>query len=558
MKSKKIVAGVVASFMAVSLLSGCTGGGDKNNDTAKTQTAGAKPNEIKTYTMYVGDTNYPPTDFSETPIGKKVTELTGVKLKIEYITGNEQSTKAGVMIASGDYPDLIHPHNQTAKFLEAGAFVPIEGYIEKLGENTKKWYKGQLNKLKQTDGHTYYLSDSRETPEVLYPNAGFWLPIAVLKDAGYPKVTTFEKYVEIIRNYVKKNPEYNGKPTIGFTAITDGWRFFTLRNAPGMLMGNPNDGDFAYVDRTDYTSKTFANNEFAKKYYKTLNELWHEGLVDKEMFTQNYDQYVAKISQGRVIGFYDQRWQFLQGIQALEKQNQTDRVHIGMPVVFDGVKTEAYMEPIAMDQTKGIAISKNCKDPEGAFKFLDSLLREDALKLMKWGIEGVDYTMKDGKMTKSLEQFKQMEEREYQVKQGISVNYFPRPARGADVKFSDGTPIDPRDTKEYLETKYKDYEKEILKAYKINSFVDLFNAPIKSPIGKAYSVTIPSGSPAAVAKTKIDDEHKRLLPKMITGPKDQFEANWKEFVSAIEKIDMAAYNKARTDAYQQRLKDWKE
>ena len=39
--------------------------------------------------------------------------------------------------------------------------------------------------------------------------------------------------------------------------------------------------------------------------------------MDKEAFAQNYDQYLAKIASGRVLGMFDQRWNFRQGEDSL-------------------------------------------------------------------------------------------------------------------------------------------------------------------------------------------------------------------------------------------------
>lgn len=60
--------------------------------------------------------------------------------------------------------------------------------------------------------------------------------------------------------------------------------------------------------------------EGSKRYYKDLNKLWKEGLIDKEVFVQNYDTYLSKIAQGRVVGFYDQWWQFGYDAEAITQK----------------------------------------------------------------------------------------------------------------------------------------------------------------------------------------------------------------------------------------------
>jgi len=97
-----------------------------------------KPTEVKTYTAFFNTSLTAMVDPWDTPVGKKITELTGVKLKTEYLVGADARQKAGVMIASGDYPDIILPGEATGDFVAAGALIPLDDYIEKYGENIKK------------------------------------------------------------------------------------------------------------------------------------------------------------------------------------------------------------------------------------------------------------------------------------------------------------------------------------------------------------------------------------------------------------------------------------
>ena len=170
-----------AVFIAVSLLacfclvlSSCTKNKTEENaptDTAvKTEDADnteetkkEEVKEIKKFTMYLGDlTSNPVDDLFSTPVGQMVKELIGAELEIEYIVGSEEKTKAGIMIASEDYPDFIVGHNEHKTFIEAGAFIPIEGYIEELGENIKESYGPVMKRLYSEDGHIYHLPPYRK------------------------------------------------------------------------------------------------------------------------------------------------------------------------------------------------------------------------------------------------------------------------------------------------------------------------------------------------------------------------------------------------------------
>ncbi|MEZ0537068.1 ABC transporter substrate-binding protein [Caldicellulosiruptoraceae bacterium PP1] len=510
-----------------------------------------------TFKLFIGDSNAKPIDYWKTPIGKKIEQLTGVKIQVEYIVGSDEETKAGIMLASGDLPDLINAHNVINKYIEAGALVPMDDYINKYGKNIKKWYSPQaLKKLKYPkDGHIYYLTPFREESDPLYSFAGFWLPIATLKENKWPVVRDIDTYFKIVKDYVKKHPTYNGKPTIGFTALTDSWRIYVLMQQPLRLQGYPNDGGWLIDEKTGNIKDSFTMPQ-AKTYYKRLNELWNSGLMDKEMFSQNYDQYLAKISSGRVIGFYDERWQIQQAIDSLEKQKLYDRIPIAMPLLDKGVKRDRY-NVVTMGTGAGISITTKCKDKLAAFKYLDRMAQEDILKLIYWGIQGQDYNVKNGKMYLTDAQIKRRLDASYQEKQGMLGNTwfsFPRPPM--DIQYPDKSGTISWDYSEQaLSVRYKPYEKEVLNAYKIKSFKDLFSPTWNSPYGYGWDVKIPDD--LSVIENKANDLQRRYITKMIMAKNSaEYDKTWNEYVSQIKKLGLEKVIKFRETEIKRRLKEW--
>lgn len=556
MKGKRIVTFfILGLFLITILLSGCKSASKQANAT-KNNAKSESSKEIKTFTLYVGDSNMKPIDLSATPVGQKVTELTGVKLKTSYIVGSDEKTKANLMITGGDLPDLIDPHNEYQTFRDAGVLVPLDDYIQKYGKNIKKWYSPQdLNKMRDPkDGHIYYLTPFRKSTTLLYQNSGFYLPMAVLKEAGWPRKLTLDQYFNIIENYVKKHPTYNGQPTIGFTADTDNWRIYVLINVPSYLAGNPNTGG-VWVD-DNYNAHSFALTQWAHDYFKKLNEEWNKGIVDKQMFTRNYDSYKSLIASGRLIGFYDERWQIQDAINALEQQKMYDRVPFALPVTFPGVTKEAYNGINITGTGAGVCITKSCKDPVAAFKFLDAMASEEVLKLVNWGIEGKDYTVKDGKMYMTPEQLARFKDANYTQKEGIgSFWIFPHPDGGA--KFSDGNYVFPQDTPEYISSAYKPYEKEVLNAYHLKNLADLMAPPLDTPYGYVWDITIPdSEQEIKIAQQKASDLTRKYVAKLIMAKPGEYESIWKEYVAEMKKAKYDIGDAYITQQIKKRVQEW--
>jgi putative aldouronate transport system substrate-binding protein len=272
--------------------------------------------------MFIGDSSTiaPTTD---NKIFKKIKDELGIKFNIEILAGDIKQ-KLGVMIAGNDLPDLV---TYDAKFQEAGQLIPLESKIQKNAPDIYNHFiKGNAwGMIKDSnDGHTYYMPNYgvsyEETTGTYYSGPAFWIQKDVLKENNYPKVTTLDQYFTLIKDYVKKHPTTSdGKPTIGYETLATNGQSFVLENAPAQLSGHPNDG-MVNVDKG--VASLYADKDIAKTYYKKLNDMYNEGIVDREAITQTKDQYLQKIASGRVVGMYDQHWDFGSGENTLIKDKK--------------------------------------------------------------------------------------------------------------------------------------------------------------------------------------------------------------------------------------------
>ncbi len=512
---------------------------------ATTEASSTTPTEAplpKTITMFNGSPLTAPTPAWDTAIGKKIEELTGVKLVVEYLVGQDVMTKSNLMTAAGVYPDLVAAGDNAGIFIGANAFIPLDDLIEAHGTNVKKIYRpNELELSKLQHGKTFILSSNRPSVENLYPAAGYYLNLAVLKDAGYPVVKTIKQYSTLIKDYIKKNPTYDGAPNIGFSLPTEGSRASALQYGGARFLGGyPNDGP-TYVDQNTLVAKLNMRGSFTKDYLYFMHDMWNDGYMDKETFMQKDDQYLAKISSGRLLGFYDQRWAISNALGALENAGIPDRTMIAFPVVLDGIEKEYYRGSYAF-AVQGVSISTSCKDPEGVFRFLDRLCADDVQKLNYWGIEGVDYTIENGKFTRTSEQWNNSFNVEYQQTTGISqFNFLPRREGTSDetyAKFEDGNWVNPAMNQEYNDVRYKAYEKDILKSYNVSTFCDFFAPayPARYEPGWAARQKMPQDSEEFLSVQKCLDIATEYHAKIITAKRADFEKLWTEYQAKLDKV----------------------
>ncbi|WP_027091355.1 ABC transporter substrate-binding protein [Cohnella thermotolerans] len=564
---RSALAGLSAVFAFGLLLAGCSGKGNGEASPSASGTtggsagasasAGASGNaktEPFTISVFYGASGPIPTENNK--IYKKIRDELGVTLKEEYLVGDLEQ-KLGVMIAGGDYPDLI---TASPKLTAAKAVIPLEDLIEQYAPNIKKHYEKVWNMMKDpSDGHIYWLPNygvyQGNYVSTYYSGPAFWIQKGVLKEFGYPKLKTLDDYFNLIEQYKAKHPEIDGQPTIGFTTLAYDWRKFPLLNAPEHLAGYPNDGGVV-VDPKTNTAQIFADKEIAKKYYKKLNEENAKGIIDKEAFAQNYDQYLAKISSGRVLGMFDQHWNFQQGEDSLVTQQKFERTYLGIPLVYDDTIRDYYLDRPALNLQNGFGISVDAKDPVRILKFLDTLLDEKWSKVLNWGIEGEDYLVDDkGKFYRTPEMRNQQEDVTWKQANRASsfLTYVPK----IEGQYSDGNATDAGSQPDEYFATLKDIDKELFSAYGVKLPSDFFSPAPENRISyPAWSIDLIDGSPAKIASTKLEDLGVKYLPKAILSKPEEFDSVWDEYVKQIGKVDVKAYEDRINEQLKYRMDNW--
>ncbi|UJF32487.1 ABC transporter substrate-binding protein [Paenibacillus hexagrammi] len=562
MKNRKqfvVLNSLVLMLAAGSVLAGCSKSpAEPASSAAATQGAAATDaatNKVEPFnvSVYIGDAGFQQ-PAPDNKIYKLMKDKLGVTFQFDFLAG-DSNQKAGVMIAGGDYPDIM---TANTKFTDAGAYIPLEDLIEKNAPNLKKHYEAVWNQMKDPkDGHIYILPNygvyTGELHATYYSGPAFWIQKAVLKEAGYPKIKTLDEYFALIKNYKEKHPEIDGKPTIGFDILNYDWRNWGLLNPPQHLMGHPNDGGVVVENNV---ASIFADKDPAKQYYKKLNEINNQGLLDKESFVQNFDQYMAKISSGSVLGMFDQHWSFQAAEDALTTQDKNDRTYVGLPLMFNASDKDYYRDLPPLNLNNGFGISVNAKDPVRILKMLDALMSEEWQKTLTWGIQGEDYQVNDkGMFSRTEQQRKNATDATWKLSNTAEAFYKFAPKW--EGSFPDGNATAPNDQPDEYYAGQKAIDKELLDAYGYKTYIDFFSKPPANPVYyPAWSITLEDGSPAKIANTKLNELGTKYLPKAILSTPDQFDNVWNEYTGQIKKVDVKAYEDRINEQIQWRIKNW--
>jgi len=556
MKKVKLIALLLVAVMIFGVATACSKTSQDQTDDQPKQTDSSggdvtqpdvpedKPKEPITFTMFQADPGEPPPE--DNKIIKRIREMTGVTVEIEYLVGDMEQ-KVGIMIAGGDYPDLIGPGQARGQFLNAGAFVALDDYLPKY-PNLWKHYEPFIDTLRSVSsdgkiyimdiwGRDYWLNDGEDTQyQVGYNGPAFWTQKDVLAWDNYSNPRQLDAYFDLLLRYYKAHPTIDGQPTLGFEVHSQDWRSFCLKNAPQHLIGGRNEGDVV-VRPDDLTVEIYQNKDYAKTYYKKLNEMFKQGLISPETFSRNYDEYLSVLSTGRVLGMFDQQWNFQQAESVLISEGKYERTYVPIGVSLDGseVPYNRYKSE-GIIGGNGMGISVKCKDVERALEFLDFMLREDIQKLCFWGIEGEDYYVdENGRYRRTEEQRNNFNNPDWvKAHSGINfANLFPK----IEGRYSDGNAANAGIQPEERIEGMSEYDKEFLAKYGFSDRSEFLPLAEYAGYPEVWSIfsTMDEDNPVKEIFNELTDLQNRYLPNVIMA--DDFEAAWAEYAARYENVN---------------------
>ncbi len=496
-------------------------------------------------------------------LSKLLKDKLGVTLKYEIVTPDNADQKIGVMLAGGQYPDLVGTTDLKMRLLEGGALIKLDdmiasGKYPNLKTHVDPYIKKMSYGGNEVDPGLYIIPNyNRFYGEVTggtHWGSAFWIQKAVLADAGYPDLTniTLEQYFKLIEDYMAKYPEINGQKTVGFELLCSTGREWGMTNPPNFLAGNPNNGGVV-VDSNNVAS-IYADKQIAHDFFKILNAEYAKGVVDPTSFTENFDQYTAKIATGVVLGMHDQYWNFQTATQALQGSKMDDRTYVPVMPVYPGAEPYYADRPV-MNTNQGFGVSVSSEQPEAALTFVDLMLSEPWQKVLSWGIEGEDYLVDaEGVFYRDDQQRINSKDLTWRSSNKLTALLDLLPKHNG--QFSDNNAYSPDDQpKEFYET-LSDYDKDFMKAYNKQTWVQFVNSPPDNPVYyPCWNIGL--SDEANEVNQQLNDAAVQYLPKAITGSVDAFEDNWTKYVDTVHKLDVKVYEDAINEGIQQRIKDWK-
>lgn len=538
---RRIACGIMTGSLLMGLY-GCSAAENTVSVDTQQQETTQESLEPVTFTFYSADGLE---DTWTDPVAQMITEKTGVTLKMDY-PADSNDNRIELMVATGEYPDFVFAKGSVSTLIRNDALIDMSDLIDEYGPNIKKLYGDEYENLRYSseDPSIYQLCSDKVQEETLETSGTAQLQWAVLQENQYRVPYTLEEYTQMIRDYMEKYPMINGKPAIGISIVCSDWHWYTmLSNPSGYMNGSADNGQWIVDDeKQEVYYKHAADGQ--KEYYKWLNEMYNEGILDPEFATQTHEDFVLKVAEGRVLGLLDEEWDYTGAEISLRADGQEEHTYAGLPVTIDRSVKCPSLKQQNLAVGWGIGITKSCKDPVRAVRFLDWLCSDEAQILLNWGIEDVDYYYdENGKRCITEEDLEaSRKDTNYSERTGVGFRVYPYPSYGNQSVDSTGNSYS-KSSREMVKEGYDEMEKEALKAWNVDMLTDIF--PQKEEFSKdAYSPLWALTLPDELEKmlVALDNVSWKGLIECVVSPADDFDAKWDELQqnlkdAGLEKAD---------------------
>lgn len=403
------VAVLLALVLVAGMLAGCGNAAATSGAPAPTSSgepaSAAEGGQEEYVIQLLMDANQTLGRSDETPIGQVIKEK--FNIVFEYLPVSADREKQNLMLATGDYPEIIRLEgsDMVKSYQDAGALVCLDDYIEgstyfkdRYAEQIPYW-RASGDDGKIYGWQSYIPNDMSARPEIL--------DIGVRTDAleaqGWPNLLTEDDWFEFLKKALEEAPETNGQKTLGMVVpLAESWgpALLTSMAEKGGETNDQATNDAVLWNQTEqkwvetWTLPAVVDN------YRFFNRLCNAGILDPDCFTDTYDQVQEKLNSGRALSVWYCVW-MATGVNAtLASAGMEDMQYIMQPIRSNAQAEAGLKRQIRVETTRpfdSMCITVNAKDPDRIFEMVDWLLSDEGQLLLQAGIEGTHYEIVDGK-----------------------------------------------------------------------------------------------------------------------------------------------------------------
>ena len=528
-------------LMLSALVMGVTfAGGDKEKKTGKDEV----------YTLKVFSDTQEITNSSQTTIGKIIKEKFNVEL--EYIPySGDYREMTSLMLASGDYPELlwIQRSDILKQYIDAGVAQPLDQYLDDM-PNFRERFKVQIPywRLASSDGKLYNWDhgvpqDSRMRVDVL----DIAIRSDVLKEAGYPSLLSSDDYIDFLEEAMKKNPTTNGRKTFGLVFPgAEPWGLQGL--VPIMYEKGEYNPPFAGNNAVIWDTRSeqfvdFMKNFGVKESYHFFNKLYRKGLIDRENFTDHLPQTMDKANSGQALAVWYVIWPLGTANASLVAAGHPEMQYVNLPIQSPTQVAEKQKRALRIETTRDFnsyIITDKARYPKRIMEVLDFFASEEGQILQQSGVEGIHYTIENGKRTPTQTMIEQVKSNPvYLEREGLAVG-----SSFAPFGFSHATAKDGLGYRLLSDPEYSDMfiEESAIAVYKEMGWSNSQEWWVDNGTAAETLITnqvqIDPNSKYGLLQNRLVEFRVKQSARLVTEPKNdaEFEAMYNQIITEYEKL----------------------
>lgn len=333
-------------------------------------------------------------DWNDILVWNKYAEMTNVKVKWEQVQTDSLAEKRNLALAGGNLPDVFFlaafPALDIYKYGKQGTFIKLNDLIDQYAPNLKKLMDENPEIRKAVtfpDGNIYSL------PSIVSPDfmsvrmaARPWINKNWLEALHMEMPQTTDDLYNFLKAVKETDLNGNGKHDevpLGGTSMGElvGWMqgSFGVGNR-GVRNANI-DTDPKNPDKVRFYTIT---DEY-KELLQYMNKLYSEGLIEKNIFSIDWGQYLANASKGVYAStvFYDP-------VQLFGEQVGGAYDSLSALKGPDGYQEFSKVSP-AVSSIGNFLITNKNPDPAATIRWMDYFYSDEGARLYYMGIEGETY-----------------------------------------------------------------------------------------------------------------------------------------------------------------------
>ena len=388
---KRVLTLALACLLLGSSLLGCTQGSTSSapaSSEASSETSSAESNGTKTITTADGTYTFheeglPVTDekstftvliatgvndIEDTIMMKEISKATNVYPTWQVIAKTAVDERKALLWASSEYPDVLGPNiinkNDVNTYGPKGILMALDDYYPYMTYFNELVSDKLKAEIKSYDGHIYQVPTVYDTERY---DGQMFMPKTWLANLGLETPKTVDDFYKCLVAIKNGDPNGNGDTTDEVPFAIGLWSSpFYYINFFTSFFGNP----ATYYVEDDGTVVDGRLQEGVKECAKFLQKCYSEGLLDKELFTQDLSTFRAKgqtdaQSYGFMLGYMISYYVGTAHFEADE--------YDVMPLLSDsnGVKRWAFDNSSPYATKPAMAITVSCECPEIAMRWMN-------------------------------------------------------------------------------------------------------------------------------------------------------------------------------------------